>query len=109
MPYANERRYQLPIQKDTQAIVDIIPAPGVGKTIAIDFISLNPSGGANTITMTGDIAVVYVLNDNQPLTLENAIQDPEGLLRCAPNTAWKLTLGAATQVEGFVSYRILGS
>lgn len=107
MPYANERRYQVAISKSTQAIAAIIAAPGAGKRIAIDFLALNPSGGANDVTITGNVAPVWKLNDNQPLTIENAIHDPEGIIHCDDNQAFSLTLSAATLVEGFCSYRII--
>lgn len=103
-----ERRYQVAISKSTQAIEALVAAPGAGKRIAIDFITLNPSGGANTVTLTGTIAPAFVLNDNQPLTFENTIQDPEGILHCDDNGAFSLTLGSATLVEGFLTYRIIG-
>lgn len=108
MPYANERRYAVAISKNTQTIEAIVAAPGAGKRIAIDFITLNPSGGANTVTMTGSIAPALVLNDNQPITFENAIHSPEGIFPCDDNQAFSLTLGAATQVEGYLLYRIIG-
>lgn len=106
--YANEKRYQVAISKNTQAIAEIVPAPGPGKRLAIDFITLNPSGGANNVTMTFTIAPVFVLNDNQPLTFENTMHDPEGVLHCDDNQAFSLTLSAATLVEGFLTYRIIG-
>lgn len=107
MPYANEHRIPLAISKSTQAIEAIIQAPGAGKRLAIDFLSLNPSGGANSVTITGAVAPVLVLNDNQPLTWENAIHDPEGIFHCDVNQAFSLTLSAATLVEGYLLYRIL--
>jgi hypothetical protein len=107
MPYASERRYQVAISKSTQAIAEIVAAPGAGKRLAIDFITLNPSGGANNVTFTCSIVPVFALNDNQPLTFENAIHDPEGVLHCDSNQAFSLTLSAATLVEGFLTYRII--
>ncbi len=108
MPYANEHRVPLAISKSTQALQAIIAAPGAGKRLAIDFITLNPSGGANNVTLTGAIAPVFALNDNQPLTFENAIHDPEGVFHCDDNQAFSLTLSAATLVEGYLLYRIIG-
>lgn len=107
--YANETRVNLAISKSTQAIAELIAAPGSGKRLAIDFIALNPSGGANTVTMTGEATIAFVLNDNQPLTIENAIHDPFGIIHCNDNQAFSLTLSAATQVEGFLSYRIINN
>ena len=107
MPYANENRQTVVISKSTQAIAAIIAAPGAGKRVAIDFITINPSGGANNITMTGTIAPVFVLNDNQPLTFENTIHNPTGIFLCDDNQAFSLTLSAATLVEGYIIYRII--
>ena len=109
MPYANEHRIPLAITTSTQAITALVAAPGVGKRLAIDFVSINPSGGSNTVTLTGTIAIPMVLNDNQPITFENAIQDPEGIMHCDDNQAFSITLSAATQVEGFLLYRIIGN
>lgn len=95
------------INKSTAAAHEIIAAPGDGKRLAIDFLTLNPSGGVNTLTITCAISIPAVLNDNQPITWENAIQDPEGILHCDNNQAFSITLANATQVEGFVSYRII--
>lgn len=108
MPYANENRLAVAINKSTQAIAAIIEAPGAGKRIAIDFITLNPSGGANDVTMTGTIAPTFKLNDNQPLTFENAIHSYDGVFPCNDNQAFSLTLSAATAVEGYALYRIIG-
>ncbi len=109
MPYANERRTQVEFSEATiDAAHAVITAPGAGKRIAIDFITLNPSGGANTVTLNFVTPTAFALNDNQPLTFENAIHDPEGILHCAPNTAFTIGLSAATAVEGFISYRIIG-
>lgn len=87
----------------------IIAAPGAGKRLAIDFLTLNPSGGANSITLGFGISPVFVLNDNQPLTFENAIHDPEGIMSFDDNQAFTIDLSAATLVEGFVRYRIIGT
>lgn len=107
MPYANENRLTVVISKSTQAIEDIISAPGSGNRLAIDFITINPSGGANNITMTGTIAPVFVLNDNQPLTFENTIHNPTGVFLMNDNQAFQLTLSAATLVGGYIIYRII--
>jgi hypothetical protein len=109
MPYANEKRIPLAVSTSTAGANTLIAAPGDGKFLAIDFIALNPDGGAQTVTITtGTATVAFALNDNQPLTIENAIHDPEGIFTCSNNTAFTLTLGAATSVTGYVKYRICG-
>ena len=105
--YANENRLTAVISKNTVAIEAIVAAPGAGRRLAIDFVTLNPSGGANSVSMTGTIAPVFVLNDNQPLTFENTIHNPTGIFLCDVNQAFSLTLSAATLVEGYVIYRIM--
>ena len=107
-PYASENRLAVLINKSTQAIAEIIAAPGGGKRIAIDFLILNPSGGANVVTLTGNIAVPFGLNDNQELKLENSIHAPLGIFPVDDNQAFSLTLGSPTQVEGYGLYRIVG-
>ncbi len=107
MPYANDNRIMVGINKDTQANAAIIAAPGAGKRIAIDYLVLNPSGGNNVVTLTGKAAVPFGLNDNQALILENSPHLPEGIYPCSVNQAFSLALGAATQVEGYALYRII--
>lgn len=108
MPYANDNVLAVGINKDTTANVAIIAAPGAGKRIAIDYLILNPSGGANIITLTGSVAVPFSRNDNQELELSNDIHNPTGIFLLNDNQAFSLSLSAATQVEGYVLYRIIG-
>ena len=93
----------------TAATFTVAAAPGAGKYLAIDFVTLNPDGGANTLTLVSGSTTLatFVLNDNQPLTFENAIQHQKGVLTCADNEAFKITLSAATSVTGFIRYRIV--
>jgi hypothetical protein len=106
MSYANEERQFVAIDISTAASNSIITAPGAGKQIYIDFLTLNPSGGANTVTLGGLISPVFLLDDNQPLTFENAIHNPSGVFPCAVNGAFTITLSAATRVTGYAIYRI---
>lgn len=108
MPYASENVLPVLVTKATQTIEAIIAAPGAGKRIAIDYLILNPSGGANVVTLTGSIAVPFGLNDNQELKLENSPHLPLGIFPCNDNQAFSLTLGSTTQVEGYILYRIIG-
>lgn len=97
------------INTSTSGDNTIIADPGDGKYIAIDFITLNPDGGGQTLIFkSGSIELCrFALNDNQPLTFENAILHPKGILTMADSSAFVLNLGAATSVTGFARYRII--
>ena len=107
MPYNTDDIKIVAINKDTTTNNAIIAAPGAGARIAVDYLILNPSGGANVITLTGSIALGFSRNDNQELILENSINAPKGIFPCNPNQALSLGLSANTQVEGYILYRIL--
>jgi len=107
-PYATENRLVVGINKDTTANVAIIAAPGAGKRIAIDYLFLNVSGGANTVTVTGSVAIPITLADQAQVKLENSIHNPTGIFPCNDNQAFSLALGSATAVEGYTIYRIIG-
>lgn len=98
------------INTSTSGDNTIIADPGDGKHIAIDFITLNPDGGANTLIFkSGSTELTrFVLNDNQPLTFENAIRHPRGIITIADSQAFVLNLSASTSVTGFARYRIVG-
>jgi hypothetical protein len=108
MPYANENVLPVVISKATQTIEAIIAAPDSGKRIAIDYLLLNASGGANTVTITGAVAPVIDMSDNQTIIIENSIHNPFGVFLCNDNQAFSLTLSAATAVTGYALYRIIG-
>jgi hypothetical protein len=107
-PYASEDRKMTGINKDTTANVAIIPAPGAGKRIAIDFLYLNPSGGANIATLTGSDVIPFALNDNQSLQISNDFHNYTGVFLLNDNQAFSFGLSASTQVEGYAIYRIIG-
>ena len=109
MPYANERRMQLLISTSTQAITALLAAPGSGKRYAIDYLNIIASGGANTVTFTGNIAAPLGLANTQQFTADNAMQDPEGVFHCDDNQAFSITLANATAVVGWINYRIINS
>ncbi len=91
----------------------IISDPGDGYYIAVDFITLNPDGGAQTIGFKNCVpagtTISFALNDNQPLTFENAIQHQKGVLTVNHSSAFVLNLGSGSAVSGFVRYRIVGN
>lgn len=111
--YANENRIILAIDTTTSGDNTILAAPTDGSFYAIDFITLNPGGGANLTTLKNIQAladavqnIVMDLNDNQPITFENAIHEPNGILRTKVNGAFVINLTAATRITGFMIYRI---
>ena len=99
------------INTSTLGVNEIIAAPGAGKRIAIDFIQILPSGGANTLQIRDGttVRVRYTMDDQQALTIENVIQHPLGIIKMADNSAFNLNLSAATLVTGFVRYRLLNN
>ena len=109
MPYAIDKRIQLSVNTSTSGDNELIAAPGSGSFLAIDFLTLHPNGGAQTLIIKRASTEVFreVLDDNQPFTVENAIHDPEGIITCGDNEAFNLNLSAATQVTGYIKYRII--
>ena len=107
MPYNTESVLIKLVSKSTQAIETIIGTPGVGKRLAIDYVFLNASGGANVVTLTGNVAVPVSLANLDNLQLDNAIHNRLGIFPCNEDQALKLTLGSATTVGGFILYRII--
>lgn len=87
----------------------IISAPGAGKYIAIDFISLLPTT-AVTVQMK-DSSTSYggpfPLDAKQALTFENATMNEHGILTMSDNSSFVINLGSAVQVGGIVRYRIV--
>ena len=83
----------------------IISAPTNGH-IEIDHLEMIPTGGANTITVTLGVQVfAYALDDNQAYVYDRTT---DNTLQCDEATLFKINLSAATQVSGFVLYRIVG-
>lgn len=86
----------------------IISAAGAGTHIEIDFLQVIPTGGANTLTFYDGSTQMfaYALDDNQAQTFDNASGDYS--IDLSDNQAFVLNLSAATQVSGFVIYRVVG-
>ena len=106
--YANEKRISVAINTSTSGDNEIIAAPGAGKQLYIDYLQLNPNGGGQTLIIKSASTEKcrWVLDDNQALTMEDSIHDPEGVITCAVNEAFNVNLSASTQVTGYVKYRI---
>ena len=89
----------------------IVAAPTDGGYIAVDFVSLLPTT-ANAITFKSGSTVKsgpLPLADKQALTWENAFLNEHGVITCAPNEAFVINLGSASQVGGMCRYRIVGN
>lgn len=86
----------------------IIAAPSAGY-IVIDHINFIPTS-AVTVQMkqwTTAYGGAYPLADKQAFTIENAIQNPQGIITLLPWEAFKLNLSAAVQVSWFIRYRVV--
>ena len=88
----------------------IISAPGSGKYLAIDFIYIFPASAVTTQFKDGSTAYggSLPLDAKQPVTLENTIQDQDGVLTMSNNSAFVINLNSAVAVTGLVRYRIVG-
>ena len=103
------RRARARINTSSSGNTTLVAAATDGAFYEIDFIQIMPSGGANTVQLRdGSTTVVfsYPLDDNQAQTFDNASGDYPIVL--SSNTAMVLNLSAATQVDGFVLYRVVG-
>ncbi len=110
MPYANEEVKIASLSRTTETLAAIIAAPGAGKRLAIDYINISAIGGANRLTLTGDGGTTPVkiqLAANGLLQLINSIHNPFGILPCGDNQALSMALGSATEVSGYILYRII--
>lgn len=87
----------------------IIAAPGAGKYLAIDFISLLPTTAVGVQMKDGTTAYggALPLDAKQALTWENAMHNEHGILTMSDNSAFVINLDAAVQVGGIVRYRII--
>ena len=86
----------------------VISAPTSGY-IAIDHINILPTTGVTVQMKDGstDYGGPYPLDAKQAYVLENATRDPDGLITCTTGSAFKINLGSAVQVGGFVKYRVV--
>ena len=95
---------------DTSTLGDntIIAAPSTGH-IEIDHISVMPTGGANTLIFKDGSTQMfaYELDDNQGYAFDNANIN-NNTIALSEGQALVLNLSAATQVSGFILYRVVG-
>lgn len=87
----------------------LIAAPGAGKRLYIDFISIFPTSAVSVTLKSGSTSITgpYPLDGKQAVTFENTCELEHGILECANNEALVMNLGGAVQVGGFVRYRIM--
>jgi len=87
----------------------IISAPASGY-IAIDHINFIPTTAVNVQMKDGSTAYggAYPLDAKQAFVLENAMRSEKGVITLTPKTAFVINLSGATQVSGFIRYRIIG-
>jgi len=101
-----DRRGQAMFSQATIATFNAIAAPTTGH-IEIDHMILMPTGGINNLTLNfGSDSISFALDDNQALVFDNASGSYP--LVCSSATAFKVSLSAATQVSGWILYRVVG-
>lgn len=88
----------------------LIAAPSAGR-IVIDHINFLPTA-ATVITLYNGAAGTalsgpYDCDAKQGMAFDNVTSQYDGLLRCSLATAFVLNSTVATQVSGFVNYRII--
>ena len=86
----------------------IIPAPGNGSYIMIDFISLLPLTGVTVQFKDGsnNYGGPLPLAAQQALTWENAMRNEHGIITCGNNNAFTINLNGNVQVGGVIRYRV---
>lgn len=88
----------------------IIAAPGTGKRIRIDHINLMNTAACNLYWADGSSAFAsmgaYSLAGHQGIILENVTHDEKGIMELGDNNAFNINSDTATQISGFVKYRI---
>jgi hypothetical protein len=105
----NEKRQRAVVSFSTSGANEIIAAPtGDNEYIVIDHLNLIPNSAVTMTIKSGTTALsgAYSLTANQGYTVENMDGDEDGILKCAINEAFNITLGGAVQCSGFIKYRI---
>ncbi len=87
----------------------VIAAPGVGKRIRIDHINFIPAAATNIQLKDGvtNYGGVYTLLASTVVFIENTSQDQHGVIELSDNAAFVMNSTVATQMGGFVKYRIM--
>lgn len=104
-----DRLLKADINISTATTTEVIAAPGAGKFLAIDFIAAQ-TDAANDVTIKDGSTTyggAYNLTAGGGLTFENTIKNKDGIITLTANTALNITTSAATQLSGFVRYRVV--
>lgn len=87
----------------------VIAAPGAGKRIRIDHLNFLPA--ASTVIQLKDGSTSYggpyTLLASTLVFMENTTLEEHGLIELSDNSAFVMNSTVATQMGGFVKYRIL--
>jgi len=86
----------------------IISAPTSGY-IVIDHINFIPTTAVSVQLKDGttEYGGAYPLDAKQAFVLENAMGSDKGVITLTPKTAFVINLSGATQVSGFLRYRVI--
>lgn len=88
---------------------EVIPAPGYGEYIAIDFIQYMARTAVDVQHKAGatNYGGLYPLDAKQGVTIENSMQNEHGVLTMPDNTAFVMNLSTTASVYGIIRYRII--
>jgi len=105
----NENLLKADINFSTSGDHTVIAAPANGH-ICIDHINFIPTSAVIVQLKDGNTNYggAYPLDTKQAFTLENAIQNNQGLIKLTDKTAFVINTGGAVQLGGFILYRIMG-
>lgn len=100
--------YKADIDFSTSGDHTVIAAPSNGY-IAIEHINFIPTSAVTVQFKDGstNYGGAYPLDAKQPVTLENTINNEDGLMQMSSESAFIINTSAAVQVSGFVLYRII--
>ncbi len=92
-------------------IIIAAPSETPATYIAIDSINLIPASAVTVQLKDGatNYGGAYPFAQNQGFVLENAMENPEGVITLSPNKAFVINLSSGVQVSGFIRYRLLCS
>lgn len=87
----------------------IVAAPGAGKFIVIDFLTVFPAAAVTVQFKDGstNFGGSFPLDAKQPITVENA-SGVRPALELSNNSAFVINLSGAVAVTGWVNYRVIG-
>lgn len=110
MPYS-DRQERVAISFSSSGDNTIIAAPSAGR-LAIDFLVFMPTAASNVTLIAGstNISGAFPLDARQAITFENNIENYEGVLgKFVNGQAFKINSSVATQISGYVLYRVIDS